>query len=221
MRSTNNRSCSQTTALAWRERTTGWRHAPALAWWHEPVLALGAFEWVALGYLGVSSLLILLFYRNLAGAATYLAAHARVAALLVGLRWAGSPLPARGGRFCAVLRFARHWYPQAFCLFCFEELNSLVHLIFPGWFDRERIAFDYWLLGVHPTVWLEQFASPPLNDFMQMSYLTYFFYLPILAGILYHRGERRAFWSVTTSTLVAYSICYLTAVLFSIQVPFP
>ncbi len=220
MRSSNNSPCSQTTALSWRERTAGWRPGPALAWWQEVVVALGAFEWVALGYLGVSGLLIVFFYRNLSGAATYLAAHASVAALLVALSWAGSPSRARGGRFGAVLRFARHWYPQAFFLFCFEELNYLAHLIFPEWFDRGLIAFDYWLLGVHPTVWLEQFASPALNDFMQMSYLTYFFYLPILAGILYHRGERRAFWAVMTSTLLAYSIGYVIAILFPIESPY-
>jgi membrane-associated phospholipid phosphatase len=114
----------------------------------------------------------------------------------------------------------RHWYPHAFFLFCFEELHDLAHLIFPGWFDAWLIAFDHWLAGVHPTVWLEQFARPAWNDFMQAAYMTYFFYLVILAGILYARAERQAYWTVMTCSIAAYAMGYVVAILFPIESPY-
>jgi membrane-associated phospholipid phosphatase len=74
-------------------------------------------------------------------------------------------------------------------------------------------------LGVHPTVWLQQFARPALNDFMQMAYLTYFFHLIVLGAIHNRRKEERAFWAVMTSSIAAYSIGYVIALVFPIESP--
>jgi len=190
------------------------RRAALAALASEVVRSCGAFEWVALGYLSVSSLLLTLFRRNLPSAPLHIALHGGVSVLVLALCWASARWPAAG------LRFARHWYPQAFFLFCFEELHYLVHLIFLGWYDRWLIAFDHGLLGVHPTVWLEQFARPALNDFMQMAYLTYFFYLVVLGAILYARGERRAYWTVMTSSVIAYVMGYAIALAFPVESPY-
>src|SRR5262249_8773527 len=115
--------------------------------------------------------------------------------------------------------FWRHWYPHLFFLFCFEELAHLVHLINPNWQDAKLIAADLWLTGVHPTVWLEQFATPGLNEFMQFAYITYFTYLLIVGGILYYRKDWRGYWSVMTYSAVAYGIGYLIAISFPIESP--
>lgn len=186
----------------------------ALAWGREALGTCAAFEWVALAYLGVSAGLIVVFHRNLQAAPLFLGLQVGVAVLIGTLSWAAWRWPS------AALRYMRHWYPQAFFLFCFEELHYLAHLIFPGWFDRWLIAFDSWLVGVHPTVWLEQFACPALNDFMQMAYITYFFYLTILGSVLYLRDERRAFWAVMTSSIVAYSIGYVISIVFPVESPY-
>lgn len=75
------------------------------------------------------------------------------------------------------------------------------------------------MFGVHPSVWLEQFASPVLNDVIQLAYLTYFVYLVVLGGILYYRNEWDAYWSVMTYSAVGYAIGYVIAMLFPIQSP--
>ena len=223
MKKSDNR-CSETAmVLPWRAAATQFERRVAASGWRQALRACGAFEWVALAYLGISGALILIFRKNLPGAAAYspalaglawFALQVGVAAILIALSWAASRWPSRG------VVFARHWYPHLFFLFCFEELHFLVHLIFPGWFDRWLIAFDYWLVGVHPTVWLEQFAGPTLNDFMQMAYITYFLYLIVLGGILYARDEWRAYWSVMTSSILAYAIGYVISILFPIESPY-
>jgi membrane-associated phospholipid phosphatase len=115
--------------------------------------------------------------------------------------------------------FWRHWYPHLFFLFCFEEMAVLVHLVSPRWQDAKLIAFDHWLTGVHPAIWLEQFATPGRNEFMQFAYLTYFVYLLVLGGILYYREDWHGYWSVMTYSAVGYAIGYVIAIFFPIESP--
>ena len=198
-------------------------------------VACGAFEWVALGYLGVSSALIASFAENVAHPVMLIGLQVFVAAVILVLcrvevdlasqveqrqeRWEqaaknGSPTFAQRW-----WHFWRHWYPHLFFLFCFEELGQLVHMISPGWKDAKLIGFDHWLTGVHPAVWLEQFATPARNEFMQFAYLTYFLYLLVLGGILYYRRDWEGYWSVMTYSAVGYAIGYLIAILFPIESP--
>jgi membrane-associated phospholipid phosphatase len=215
--------------------------------------ACGVFECVALGYLGISSVLILLFLENLAHPLRWIGTQAFVAVVIltlcrvearVGAGWdvaerteegtdkrtdpSRLPLGLTASRVnksvCSTFaqrfwHFWRHWYPHLFFLFCFEELGWLVHLVQSGWQDAKLIAFDHWLTGVHPTVWLEQFATPARNDFMQFVYLTYFTYLLVVGGVLYYRRDWRGYWAVMTYSAVGYAIGYVIAIFFPIESP--
>ena len=150
--------------------------------------ACGAFEWVAFGYLAASSVLIAAFHSNPAHRAALLSVETLVAVLILMLcgSCAKAKLRAEELRPAGAsknLHFWRHWYPHLFFLFCFEEMGQFVHLIYPGWYDAKLIAFDHWLTGVNPPLWLERFAHPALNEFMEFAYFTYFLYLLILGGI--------------------------------------
>ena len=203
-----------------KQGIAGWiTREAAIAW-----AACGAFEWVALGYLAASSALIAVFAENLAHPVKLIGVQALVAAMILVLcrveARAAEQADWRRGTFSANFwHFWRHWYPHLFFLFCFEELGKLVHLVTPGWQDAKLIAADYGLTGVHPTVWLEQFATPARNDFMQFAYLTYFTYLLVLGGVLYYRRDWRGYWSVMTYSAVGYAIGYLIAIFFPIESP--
>jgi membrane-associated phospholipid phosphatase len=209
-------------ALARRELAAAWA-------------ACGMFECVAFGYLGVSSALILFFAENLAHPVRLIEMQALVAAVILVLcrteaRVAGRDEAYKGAsgetdrNICPTVaqkfwHFWRHWYPHLYFLFCFEELGRLVHLVQPAWQDAKLIAFDHWLTGVHPTVWLEQFATPARNDFMQFVYLTYFTYLLVVGGVLYYRRDWRGYWSVMTYSAAGYAIGYVIAICFPIESP--
>ena len=184
----------------------------------------GVFEWIALGYLALSSALIALFARNLSHPLGLVATQTFVSFLILAL----CRVAARSERVALLhgekfstkfWRLWRHWYPHLFFLFCFEELAKLVHLVNPGWQDAKLIAFDYWLTGVHPALWLEQFSSPLRNDFFQFVYLTYFTYLLIVGGVLYCRRDWRAYWATMTYSAASYVIGYCVAMLFPIESP--
>ncbi|MGH9863828.1 MAG: phosphatase PAP2 family protein [Candidatus Acidiferrales bacterium] len=176
--------------------------------------ACGAFEWVSLGYLAWITSVIAIFHKNIAHSQAFFSAHCAIAAAIVAV----AIVSARNPR-AKILRFVRHWYPLPLYIFLFEELNALVHAIFPFWLDGYFIAFDRALTGVDPSVWLAQFATPALNDFMQFSYMTYFLYLVILPALLYVAGERRAFWAVMVSTAIAHYTVYFISVLLPVESP--
>jgi membrane-associated phospholipid phosphatase len=214
-----------TTAQRPLEGIDGWSSAARIrsecksAW-----VACGAFEWAALGYLGVSSTLMVMFPENLAHPAKLIGMQLFVATLILLLcrveaRVAESSL-LKGENFALKFwHFCRHWYPHLFFLFCFEELGKLVHLVSPGWQDAKLMGFDHWLTGVNPPLWLEQFATTARNDFFQFAYLTYFLHLLVVGGILYYRRDWHGYWSVMTYSAVGYSIGYVIAIVFPIQSP--
>jgi membrane-associated phospholipid phosphatase len=186
--------------------------------------ACGAFEWMALAYLGISSVLIVVFAGNLAHPWRLLAAQTMVATIVLTLCLVQARAAARTGlhgvSFSAQWwHFWRYWYPHLFFLFCFEELAHLMTLFTPRWQDARLIAFDYWLTGVHPSIWLEQFVTPARNEFMQLVYFSYFTYLVILGCILYVRREWHAYWSAMTYSMVGYMIGYVIAMFFPIESP--
>ena len=186
----------------------------AARWFDEIREACGVFEWATLAYFAWLEAIVLVFHRNIPHAERYLVLHLLLATALVCL--AGYAAESRS----ELVRFARHWYPLPLYIFFFEELQGLVHAIFPGWFDRWLVAFDYALTGMHPSVWLARFASPALNDFMQFAYMTYFLDLIVLPAILYARRERLAFWTVMVSTAIANYSIYVIAVLLPIESPY-
>jgi membrane-associated phospholipid phosphatase len=183
-------------------------------WFEETLQACGAFEWVTISYLVWLNTLLIFFHQNVAHATRHFAIHAAIAIGIVCL------VRAAADSRSEVVRFARHWYPLPLYIFLFEELQGLVHIIYPGWFDRWFIEFDYNFAGVHPSVWLARFSNPALNDFMQFAYMTYFLYLVVLPAILYSQRERLAYWTVMVSTAIAHYSVYVIAVLLPVESPY-
>ncbi len=98
--------------------------------------ACGAFEWVALGYLTISSALILMLHHNLAHPFALLGTQVFVAAVVLALCGLEYRSAERAAPKCETWthrfwHFWRHWYPHLFFLFCFEELGYLFHLVYP------------------------------------------------------------------------------------------
>jgi membrane-associated phospholipid phosphatase len=198
----------------------GWITREAVAAW----AACGAFEWVALGYLAASSALIAAFAENLAHPAKLFGVQVLVAAMILTLclveARATKSAKSQSDTFSMKFwRFWRHWYPHLFFLFCFEEMGSFVHLVSRSWQDTKLIAFDRWLTGVNPSLWLEHFAHPALNEFMQFAYFTYFVFLLILGGVLYYQRDWESYWGAMTYSAVGYVLGYVISIFFPVQSP--
>ncbi len=78
-------------------------------------------------------------------------------------------------------------YPVFFIPVVFDSFSQLLPLTSPIHQDALLIRLDRVLLGVHPTVWLEQFAHPVLTELLTWAYASYYFFPVILVLVLYWR----------------------------------
>ena len=71
----------------------------------------------------------------------------------------------------------------------FTELHYLVPLVHPTDFDSILIKIDYFLFGVHPTIWLEKYTYPAVTEILQFVYTTFYF-IPIILAVLLAKEKR-------------------------------
>jgi membrane-associated phospholipid phosphatase len=161
-----------------------------------------------LAYFSGLGLAILLMRHRVPGWPAFLALHLVLIALIVGL--------ARNAR-----RFptAHAWYPWVLPLLTFQEVAQLNLLLVDDWQDRYLLAFESWLFAEPPTVWLSRFASPLVTEILEIGYLSYFFLLPIVAGVLYQRSDKAPFFGVMAATVLAYMLCYVVFLIFPTEGP--
>lgn len=175
--------------------------------------ALSLADRLTLAYLVFSTTLILVCRQNIPRWNLLLPVHFGLIAMVFGLTFARM-------REVPLLRLVSYWYPPLLFLFFFEEIGLTVHAIFPGWFDKYLIEADRLLFGVHPTVWIEQFSSYWLNEYMQLVYTSYFLLTIGFGGYLWAQKRFDDFAVFIGSTCVAYYLSYVIFVLFPIESPY-
>jgi len=89
---------------------------------------------------------------------------------------------------------ARDWSPFIICYLIYENLQMMTRLVHPDrTYDATMAAFDGWLFGTQPSLWLQRLTSPALTDYFSFAYGSYF-YLPVtLAVLTYLRLPREKF----------------------------
>jgi membrane-associated phospholipid phosphatase len=107
---------------------------------------------------------------------------AAVPALVAFLR-ARRPNPSKN------LQILFDYYVIACIVVIFDGLGPLIRAVNPVDKDPSLIAFDRWLTGTDPTVYLERFATPFLSDVLTFFYSLYYFH-PIVLGTLVLLDDR-------------------------------
>ena len=92
-----------------------------------------------------------------------------------------------------VLDFLRESLPFAFCISIYTNMHDMVHLVNPNDIDLSLMAWDEYLLGFQPAIYLEQYISPGLTDFMYSSYSAFLIYILVFSMYLYVKKENTVF----------------------------
>lgn len=151
---------------------------------------------VVIAYLTIIAALILAFSYRIPLWPRLIAAHAAaIAAVTLIAKWSQSSSRLAVYKF-QISRFVRSWYPVALIPTTYKELSYLIPLIHPRDFDAELAMIDYRIFGAHPTLWLERVTWPPLTEFLQMSYATYYFWPIALGALLWRKRwfDKYHFW---------------------------
>ncbi len=74
--------------------------------------------------------------------------------------------------------------------YLFGAVDKLQMLIHGRWMDSYILDFEQWIFGVQPTLWLQDYTTPWLTEWLMFSYVVYLPLYPILCGIIYYKkGE--------------------------------
>jgi membrane-associated phospholipid phosphatase len=114
---------------------------------------------------------------------------------------------------------AHAWYPLLIPLVAFPEAALLHDLFFDEWQDRYILDIEARLFGTPPTVWIGQFRRQSFSEMLQLGYLSYFFFLPLVGVVLYRRRDKTSFFGVMAATMLAYVACYVIYLVFPTEGP--
>ncbi len=74
--------------------------------------------------------------------------------------------------------------------YLFGAVDKLQLILYGHWLDGYVLNAEQYVFGVQPTLWLQQFMSPGLTEWLMFSYVVYLPLYPVLCGIIYYlRGD--------------------------------
>lgn len=148
-------------------------------------LQLRATDGLILATLGFFSLLTIIFYYRIDGWWMLVLKNVTVAIAYILFNQFSEHAKKKFWKF--LLRMTSIIFAYAYL---FGAVDKLQMLIYGHWMDDYVLDFEQWVFTVQPTLWIEDFISKPLTEWMMFSYVIYVPMYPILCGIIYYmRGE--------------------------------
>jgi membrane-associated phospholipid phosphatase len=110
-------------------------------------------------------------------------------ALMIG---AIAAVSQRSGR--KLWRVVRDFLPFLLVIWGYENMHLVTETVHFEDKHRWLIAADEWMFrGVNPVVWVERWVTSSLTNLMSAAYAGHFFFTPVLAMVLYRRGQIEGF----------------------------
>lgn len=103
--------------------------------------------------------------------------------------------------------------PIVFVITLYESLGNVIQHLQPD-IDPVLVRIDFFLFGVHPTVWLERWITPWLTDLMSLAYLSYYFLPVALILILHLKGRKEEFRQAIFILTFGYYLSFIGYILF-------
>jgi membrane-associated phospholipid phosphatase len=168
---------------------------------------------ITIGYLLLLNILVAFFHENLSRPWAFIVLHLCIIAVIVGLVFMARRIRSES------VRVFREWYPGLFFVFGFEEINYLVNMVTPERFHQALIAWDYAIFGVHPTIWLGQFALPWLTELLMSCFASFYFLIPLVGLVLYFKNKKEELRELMLTLGIAFYICFLTFIFLPAEGP--
>lgn len=140
-----------------------------------------------LAMLVIYALLCVIFWAELKTPAIYLTSYVLVSVAVIAFAYLSHKY-----QDSKSIKLARRIYYIPIVYFIYSNVHHFIPIVNPHDYDNVLIAWDYAIFGVHPTVWLDQFATPILTEYLQFCYMM-FYIIPFVIGIeftLRHQDEK-------------------------------
>jgi membrane-associated phospholipid phosphatase len=109
--------------------------------------------------------------------------------------------------------FFHPFSPILFIILIYESLGDLIHYLNPD-IDQRLIQIDFYIFGVHPTLWMQQWIVPWLTDLMSLAYISYYFLPVILVVVLYLKNRKLEFDESIFVLAIGYYVSFVGYILF-------
>jgi membrane-associated phospholipid phosphatase len=109
--------------------------------------------------------------------------------------------------------FFHHFSPILFVILIYESLGDLIQYLRPD-IDSRLIQIDFFIFGVHPTRWMEQWIVPWFTDVMSLAYVSYYFIPVALILVLYLKDRKIEFDRVIFTLVLGYYVSFIGYILF-------
>lgn len=117
-------------------------------------------------------------------------------------------------------RFLRLLYPALMFTFFYRETGGTMFLLFDGFYDWQLTAFEKGLLGVYPTVFIDQnLLNVWVNEILSFCYSAYYLMIPVFLMALFVRRDDEIIKSILTACSLAFFSSYLLFFLYPIEGP--
>jgi membrane-associated phospholipid phosphatase len=171
------------------------------------------FEKSLLIFWSILTILIVLFQSNIDKAGLHIIFHlGLITGLIIVIPW----LDQKKEKYWL---FSRYWYLILGLPLLYWDMGNYVHLVTPLEFDPLILAFEEYLFGVIPNVWIQDYINPYLTEVMQISYSIYWITIPLGAAIFYSEKRLDLFEYLLYYVTIAFFISYLIFIFFPVCGP--
>jgi len=164
-------------------------------------------------YFFILTLIIILFRNNLENWFGNVLLHTSIIGVIfLFIPW----LDKQNGR---VVRFFRYWYIVIAFPLLYLDVGQFLHLITQREFDPLIIEVDRWLCGELPNIWVQNYVTPQLTEFMQLSYSIYWITIPLGGFIFYFDGDKQLYEYLLHFVTFTFFLSYIIFIIFPVAGP--
>ena len=161
------------------------------------------YDWVAIGYLVLTGVLILIFHKNVARWYFYLIARVLYIIGIVSLTFTDAFTP-------LIFQFLRDWYPLSTIALFYFEMGKLTQMVFQRYFDETVILWEKRVFKGMPSLELSRrFPSVILSEILHLCYFSYYVIAVFLAAWLYFKGEMDPFRGTVFAETLTFNLSLL------------
>lgn len=161
------------------------------------------YDWVAIGYLVLTGVLILIFHKNVGHWYLYLLTRALWITGIVSLTFVNERMP-------LPLQFLRDWYPLSTIAIFYFEMGKLTQMVFQRYFDETVTRWEKRVFKRMPSLELsDRFPSIILSEILHLCYFSYYVIAVFLAAWLYFGGRIGPFQETVFAETLTFNLSLL------------
>jgi membrane-associated phospholipid phosphatase len=103
--------------------------------------------------------------------------------------------------------------------YLFGAIDKLQLIFQDQWMDDYVLDFEQYVFGLQPTLWIEDYVSKPLTEWLMFSYVFYVPMYPVLCGILYYKRGELAMEDYFFTLGLTNILCDIGFILFPVASP--